>query len=83
MPITPDDIRRLLDSADAEALLVLVEGRTAVISPAALDSDEFRGALTCTSRPQLVETLGSADPSEHELTEQAAALDAAIANLGA
>ncbi len=82
MTISPDDVRRLLDSDDAEAVLVLVEGRTAVISPAALDSDEFRGALTCASRAQVVETLGSADPSEHELAEQAATIDAAIGNLG-
>lgn len=82
MTISPDDVRRLLDSDDTAALLVLVEGRTAVIPPAALDSDEFRGALTCASRAQVVETLGSDDPSEHELAEQAAAIDAAIGNLG-
>ncbi|MGW0161736.1 hypothetical protein ACWDUN_20745 [Mycobacterium sp. NPDC003323] len=82
MTISPDDVRRLLASTDADALLVLIEGRTAVIAGAELDSDEYRGALTCASRRQLIDTLGSAEPTEHELAEQAAALDATIGNLG-
>ncbi|CAJ1506053.1 hypothetical protein [[Mycobacterium] burgundiense] len=83
MTISPTDVRRLLAAPDTDALLVLIEGRTEVIPAAALDSDEFRGALTVTSRTELIDRVGSADPTEHEVSEQAASLDAEIANLGA
>lgn len=81
MMISPDDVRRLL-AADADALLVLVEGRAEVIPAGALDSDDYRGALTVASRNELIDQVGSDTPSDHEIDEQAARLDATISNLG-
>ena len=82
MTISSDDVRRLLGASEPDAVLVLIEGRPEVISAAAVDSDEFRGALTTATREQLIERVGSAELSAHELTEQAASLDAMISNLG-
>ncbi len=82
MTISSDDVRRLLTAADPDAQLVLVEGRTEVISAAQRNSDEFRGALEVISREKLIEQAGTDELSEHEMAEQAASLDAAISNLG-
>jgi bifunctional DNA-binding transcriptional regulator/antitoxin component of YhaV-PrlF toxin-antitoxin module len=82
MTISPDDVRRLVGASEPDAVLVLIEGRPEVIPAAAADSDEFRGALTIATREQLIERVGSAELSAHELTEQAASLDAMISNLG-
>ena len=38
MTITADDVRRLLEDENADAVLVLVEGRTEVIAQAETDS---------------------------------------------
>jgi hypothetical protein len=82
MTISPDDVRQLLGAPEPDAVLVLIAGRPEVISAAAADSDDFRGALTVATREQLIERVGSAELSEHELAEQASSLDAMIANLG-
>ncbi|WP_395307783.1 hypothetical protein V4U86_20610 [Mycobacterium sp. AMU20-3851] len=82
MTISTDDVRRLLAATDADARLVLIEGRTEVLPAAALDSDQYRGALTCASRQEMIDRLGSTEPTEHELAEVAAGLDATISNLG-
>ena len=82
MTISSDDVRRLLAASEADAVLVLIEGRPEVIAAAAVDSAAFRGALTVATRQQIIERVGSAELSEHELAEQAASLDAMISNLG-
>lgn len=79
--ISTDDVRRLLQSDDKDAVLVLVEGRTEVIGAGQLASEPYRGALEVISRDDLVNRVGQ-DPSEHELAEQAAILDAAVSELG-
>jgi hypothetical protein len=81
MTISSDDVRRLL-AAEADAVLVLIAGRPEVVAAAAVDSAAFRGALTVATREQVIERVGSAEPSEHELAEQAASLDTMISNLG-
>ncbi|WP_442930333.1 hypothetical protein [Mycobacterium sp. NBC_00419] len=78
--ITTDDVRRLL-AADDDAVLVLVEGRVDVVEPAALDTDDYRGALQITTRSELVAGSGT-NLSERELAEQAGALDSAVSELG-
>ncbi|HZA08595.1 hypothetical protein [Mycobacterium sp.] len=83
MIITADDVRRLLAADEPDAVLVLVQGRTEVVPSGLLDSDEFRGALQVATRDELFDRLGSAEPSERELEEQAAALDTAVSELGA
>jgi hypothetical protein len=80
--ITADNVRQLLAS-DADTVLILVEGRIHVVDPAALDTDEFRGALQVITRDELIERVGSEQLSEHELVEQADVLDMTIAELGA
>ena len=79
--ITADNVRRLLAS-ETDAVLVLVEGRIDVIDPAALDTDEYRGALQVITRDELIEQAGGEELSDRELIEQAVALDMAVAELG-
>lgn len=81
MTISTDDVRRLLAADDAEAVLVLVGGRTAVIGASQLASEQYRGALEVISHDDLTKRLGDA-PSEHDLAEQAALLDTAVSELG-
>ena len=82
MTISTDDVRRLLQAEAKDAVLVLVEGRTEVISAGQLASEEYRGALEVISHDELIRRLGGTEPSEHELAEQAAILDAAISEMG-
>ena len=79
--VTAEDVRRLL-AAGADAVLVLVEGRVDVVEPAALDTDQYRGALQITTREELVRGAGGEQLSERELTEQAAVLDSEVSELG-
>jgi hypothetical protein len=81
MTISTDDVRRLLAADNADAVLVLVEGRTEVIGAGQLASEQYRGALEVISRDDLAKRVGDA-PSEHDLAEQAAALDTAVSDLG-
>jgi hypothetical protein len=82
MTVTPDDVRALLSDDDPTAILVLVEGRTAVVPADRLDTADYRGALRIASRDDLLSRTDGANPSEHEVAEHAAALNAAIDNLG-
>ncbi len=79
--ITRDDVRHLLEG-DSDSVLVLGEGRTEVVEPAALDTDDYRGALQVITRAELVEQAGSEQLSDRELVEQAALLETAVAELG-
>ena len=81
MTISTDDVRRLLQSGEPDSVLVLVEGRTEVISAGRLASEQYRGALEVVSRDDLVKRLGEG-PSDHDLAEQAAELDMAISEMG-
>jgi hypothetical protein len=63
-------------------VLVLVEGRIDVVDPDALDTDAYRGALQVITRAELVEQAGGEQLSDRELVEQAAALDAAVSEIG-
>lgn len=82
MTITSDDLRRLLD-AGPDAALVLIAGRTKVLTAGDLDRDENRGALEIISRAALVERVGGTDMlSESELSAQARALETAVTELG-
>ena len=81
MTISTDDVRRLLAADTADAVLVLVEGRTEVIGAGQLASEQYRGALEVISRDDLAKRVGDA-PSEHDLAEQAALLDSAVSELG-
>jgi hypothetical protein len=79
--VTADAVRRLL-AADADAVLVLVEGRVDVVTPAELDTEPYRGALQIITRDELVRGAGGEQLSERELEEQAAELDSAVSELG-
>jgi NADH dehydrogenase len=81
MTISPDDVRQLLQ-ADADAVLVLIEGRAQVIAGTQVNSDDFRGALEVIAKRDLLERVGSSDLSDHEAAEQAASLDAMVSELG-
>jgi hypothetical protein len=79
--ISTDDVRRLLQSDEPDAVLVLLEGRAEVIAGGRGDSEQYRGALEVISRSDLVKRLGDA-PSEHDVAEQAALLDTTVSELG-
>lgn len=81
MTVTAEDVRRLLE-AGADAVLVMVEGRVDVVEPAALDTEQYRGALQVTTRDELIRAAGAQRLSDRDLTEQAAALDSAVSELG-
>ncbi|EFG79100.1 hypothetical protein HMPREF0591_0997 [Mycobacterium parascrofulaceum ATCC BAA-614] len=83
MTVSADDVRRLLDSHDERAVLVAIEGRVDVASPAELDTADYRGALQIATRQEVLERAGGAQLSERELAEQAEELDTALRNLGA
>ncbi|BBY77325.1 hypothetical protein MPRF_42240 [Mycolicibacterium parafortuitum] len=81
MTISAQDLRRLLDADDTSAL-VLIEGRTEVISAEQKHEDAYRGALEVISRGELMERIGSAQPSEDQLAAQASTLDVSVNELG-
>jgi hypothetical protein len=82
MTIHADDVRKLLASGDANAVLVLIEGRAEVKSPAELESPDYRGALQIVTRQEVLQRAGTTELSDRELAEQAEALDTALRNLG-
>jgi hypothetical protein len=55
---TTDDLRRLLDSDQPDAVLVLVEGRLDVVAAEDLDSNRYRGAFPVLSREDLLAGVG-------------------------
>jgi NADH dehydrogenase len=81
MTISGDDVRRLLE-AEPDAVLVLLEGRVEVVGGRDADDDAHRGALEVISRADLIERTGGEQLSDHEVSEQAAALDVAVTELG-
>ena len=78
-----EDVRRLLAAEEPDATLVAIEGRIEVVTPAQLDSPDYRGALQIATRDDVVQRTGGAELSERELAEQAEGLDTAVRNLGA
>ena len=80
MTITNDDVRDLM-LAGKDAVLVLIEGRTEIIGREQLDDDR-RGALEVISRADLLARTNRTDMSDEEVADQAAALDAAVSELG-
>lgn len=81
MMISSDDVEKLL-KAGQDAVLVLIEGRGEVIGRNELDTDDYRGALEVISRDALLDRTGGRTLTDHEVAEQAAALDAAVSELG-
>jgi hypothetical protein len=82
MTVSADDVRRLLASRAPDAVLVLIEGRTEVVTSAELGSPEYRGALQLATRDEVVRRAGGMELSDRELSEQAEDLDTAVRNLG-
>ena len=79
--ISADDVRRLLNADEKDAILVVIEGRADVIGAGRLASADYRGALEVTTRDDLVQRIGES-PSDREIDEQAAQLDTAVSELG-
>ncbi|MGW7264402.1 hypothetical protein [Streptomyces sp. NPDC054842] len=80
--ISESHVRELLGSQD-DAALVLLQGRAQVLDAASLASDEHREAAVLLTRGDLAERLGTQTPSDHEIRELAATLDAMAAKTGA
>ncbi|MEU0300192.1 hypothetical protein ABZ252_12100 [Streptomyces sp. NPDC006175] len=83
MKIDESLVRKLLDAATDDAVLVLLEGRAQVVVQADLDSEQYRGAAVLMSRAELVERLGTSSPAEEEVARLAASLQDAVDKLGA
>lgn len=81
MTISAADLQRLLDT-DGDAVLVLIEGRTEVVTAGQLGAEQYRGALEIISRDELLKRTGGPTPDERGLEEQAAALTTAVDELG-
>ncbi|HKV18199.1 MAG TPA: hypothetical protein VJR50_04140 [Mycobacterium sp.] len=82
MMISADDVRELLQNESPDAVLVVVEGRTAVIPQSDTESPEYRGALQVISRDDLLQRIGADDLSDRVISEQAAILDSTVSELG-
>ncbi|MGW6463590.1 hypothetical protein [Streptomyces rubiginosohelvolus] len=76
-------IRQLLDAADDDSAIVLLEGRAHVAGRADLDSDNLRGAPVVLTRAELVDRLGTSYPTQQALTSMVASLDETVGKLGA
>ncbi|MGI5479232.1 hypothetical protein [Streptomyces lavendofoliae] len=76
-------VRELLERSEDDAALVLVEGRAEVVAPAGLASEPYRGAAVLMTRADLVDRLGTADPSEDRLRTLASTLATMAGELGA
>ncbi|MGW6331769.1 hypothetical protein [Nocardia rhamnosiphila] len=76
--ITPDDLRRLLDTENAQATLALAGGTVRVET----DPDVAAQGLPVITRAALVDRIG-ANPDDNTLTLQAAELETEIRLLGA
>ncbi len=81
MTISAEDVRQLLET-DGEAVLVLIEGRTEVVTDGQLGSERYQGALEIISRHELLKRTGGASLDDRGLEEQAAALNTAVDELG-
>ncbi|MEU0306486.1 hypothetical protein [Streptomyces cyaneofuscatus] len=75
-------VRELLDAADDDSALILLEGRARVAGRVALDGDDLRGATVLLTRAELVDRLGTAYPAPQDLTLVATSLDDAVGKLG-
>ncbi|OBG18811.1 hypothetical protein A5764_17820 [Mycobacterium sp. 852002-51057_SCH5723018] len=83
MTVKAEHVRRLLAAREPDAALVAIEGRIEVVTPAQLDSADYRGALQIATRDDVVQRTGGGELSDRELAEQAEDLDTAVRNLGA
>ncbi|MEE1943144.1 hypothetical protein V1L54_27705 [Streptomyces sp. TRM 70361] len=86
--ITAEHVRELLSSADPDPRLVLLAGRARVVPAAEAGTDRYRGAVEIVSRDELAARLGprgqdGPEPSDRELAELAARLEAVVTGLGA
>lgn len=77
MAITKETLRQLLEAEDG-AVLVLREGQFHIVGSAG----DPGGGLEVISRADLLARIGDAEISDRELTDQAAALETAVSELG-
>lgn len=82
MPVPVDDLKRLLESDQSDATLVLVEGSYVVAGRGELATDALRGALPVVTRDELLHRVGGRSITDHDLDEVAATLNAAVDNRG-
>lgn len=78
--VTVDDLRKLLDAGEG-ANLVLEGGRIFLLP--AEPTAEHAGAMTVATREDLRQRLGTGEPDERTLREQAEIVNTEIAELGA
>ena len=82
MLIGPADVRRLMDADDPDATLAIYQGRAEVISARDLAAGRYPGALSVTSRRDVLEILGRQVTSERDIEQLAANLDVVASDLG-
>ncbi|KUN40995.1 hypothetical protein ABZX38_23970 [Streptomyces longwoodensis] len=81
--ITPEHVEELLASDAERAVLVVVASAAVVVPEAALDTDDYRGALEVVTQRDLRAQLDTDAPSRRDLEEVAARLDSTVTRLGA
>ncbi|MDG9687164.1 hypothetical protein QC334_31290 [Streptomyces sp. DH18] len=74
-------VRELLDAADEDSALVLLEGRARVAGGSDLDGDDFSGAAVVLTRAELVDRLGTSYPAPQDVTLMTSALDDAVGKI--
>ncbi|PXY28829.1 hypothetical protein [Prauserella flavalba] len=82
MRITAEHVRSLLDSELQGAALALREGEILLLAGADLESPRYAGALVVATAAGLRGQLGDHRPSQRELEELAAGIEAGVSNLG-
>jgi hypothetical protein len=76
------DVRRLVESHDADCSLVLYRGRTELVAADDLAAGRYPGALPIVTRREALGMLGRDDPGDRELDELAATLDTVVSEMG-
>ncbi|HEX6472617.1 MAG TPA: hypothetical protein VF069_26235 [Streptosporangiaceae bacterium] len=79
--IRREHLERLLQSPDRDAVLVISEGRAAVVPEAATRGGEHEGALLITSRDALIAEF-DAGANMEQLDQLAQRLDVAYRDMG-
>jgi hypothetical protein len=82
MLIGPADVRRLMETDDPDAALVIYQGRAEVVSADDLTADRYPGALSVTTQRTVLDILGRHVTSEQDIEQLAANLDVTASELG-
>lgn len=81
--VTADHVRALLEHADEERVLIVIQGRVEVVAAARLRDPAYEGALEVASTQDLDAMSALSPPQRADPEVLASVLQAAVARLGA